>query len=259
MHDRWSGALSSLGFFTALPVPAPMAAEHAMQRALRWCPLTGCILAAGATAVAAVASWLYPGGAGNLIAATLAVSSVVVATRGLHLDGLADTADGLGPMAGRQRALTVMRQPDIGPFGVAALVLVLLLQVTALARALDVHRGLPAVAESVLVGRLAMMRAGVPGIPAARPEGLGMAMAGSVPIPLVVVFAAALAIAAGAPALLGHPTLAWHLLIGLPAGMAVAELVLRLAVRRLGGVTGDVFGAVCEVASAGTLLAVAAA
>jgi adenosylcobinamide-GDP ribazoletransferase len=255
LHRRRDSALASIALFTVLPVP--VSTVDATRGALRWCPLSGCLVAACATGVAAAASRLYPGDLGALLAATITLAAAAAVTRGIHLDGLADTADGLGPLAGRQRALSVMRQPDIGPFGVAALVFVLLLQIAALARALEVGRGLPAVAESVLVGRLAMMRAGMRGIPPARPDGLGATVAGTVPGALVGAFAAALAFGAAVPALLGQPALAWHLLVALPAGMAAAEFVLRRAVGALGGVTGDVFGAVCEVATTATLLAIA--
>jgi len=256
-RGRGGGALAGVALFTVLPVPAP--GVEAMKGALRWCPLSGALVAGCVTGVAAVATWLYPGGLAALLPAAVAVGTAAAVTRGLHLDGLADTADGLGPLAGRQRALAVMRQPDIGPFGVATLVLVLLLQAAALARAFQVDRGLAAAAESVLVGRLAMMRAGMRGIPAARPDGMGATVAGTVPGALVGAFAAVLAIGAAAPAFLGRPALAWHLLVALPVGMAAAELLLRRAVRTLGGVTGDVFGGVCEAAATGTLLAIAAA
>jgi adenosylcobinamide-GDP ribazoletransferase len=254
---RRDGALAGIALFTALPVPTPTA--EAMRAALRWCPLSGCLVAAAATGVAAAASRLYPGSLGALLAATLTVGAAAALTRGLHLDGLADTADGFGPLAGRQRALAVMRQPDVGAFGVATLVLVLLVQIAALARALEAHRGLPAVAESVLVGRLAMMRAGMRDIPPARPDGLGATVAGTVPPGLVGAFAAALAIGGAVPAFLGHPALTWHLLVALPVGMAASELLLRRAVAAFGGVTGDVFGAACEAATTATLLSIAAA
>jgi cobalamin synthase len=257
MGRRRDAALAAVALFTAVPVrPAPPAA--AIRAALRWCPVSGALVAAVATGVAAAGQRLYPGALGAALTAAVTLAAVALLTRGLHLDGLADTADGLGPVADRGRALTAMRQPDVGAFGVATLALALLIQVAALGRALELHRGLPALALAVLVGRLAMMRAGLPGIPAARPDGLGATVAGTVPAALLAAAAVVLAAAAAMPALLGHPGLAGHLLAAIPAGLAAAELLLRRAVRVLGGVTGDVFGAVGEVATTAALLAAAA-
>lgn len=250
-------ARAAIALFTAVPVGAALPAA-AIRAALRWCPLAGALVAAVGCAVAAAGHRLYPGALGAALTAAVALAAVAVLTRGLHLDGLADTADGLGPLADRNRALAVMRQPDVGAFGVATLVLALLIQVAALGRALELGRGLPVLAVAVLVGRLAMLRAGLPGIPAARPDGLGATVAGTVPAALLVAAGAGLAAAAAAPALVGHPGLAGHLLVGIPAGLAAAELLLRRAVRVLGGVTGDVFGAVGELATTAALLAAAA-
>jgi adenosylcobinamide-GDP ribazoletransferase len=254
---RRDAALAAVALFTAVPVRATLPAA-AIRAALRWCPVSGALVAAVATGVAAAGQQLYPGAVGAALTAAVTLSAAAVLTRGLHLDGLADTADGLGPLADRGRALAVMRQPDVGAFGVATLVLALLIQVGALGQALEAHRGLPVLALSVLVGRLAMLRAGLPGIPAARPDGLGATVAGTVPVGLLAAAGAALTAAAAVPALLGDIGLAGHLLVAIPAGLAAAELLLRRAVRVLGGVTGDVFGAVGELATTAALLAAAA-
>ena len=106
----------------------------------------------------------------QLLGAAVAVALLAALTGGLHLDGLADTGDGLGSRRPAADALAIMRRPDIGPLGVVTLVLVLLIQVTALA---TVPRGWPAVAALVLAvvtGRVAAVLA--TGVPAARPGGL---------------------------------------------------------------------------------------
>jgi adenosylcobinamide-GDP ribazoletransferase len=254
---RRDAALAAIALFTAVPVRATLP-PAAFRAALRWSPVSGLLVAGVTTGVAAAGSRLYPGGLGAALVAAVTLAAAALLTRGLHLDGLADTADGLGPLADRDRALTVMKQPDVGAFGAATLVLVLLIQVGALGRALELHRGLPALAVSVLVGRLAMLRAGLPRVPPARPDGLGATVAGTVPRWLLSGATAALAAAAGLPALTGDPRLAGHLVLAIPAGLAAAELLLRRAVRVLGGVTGDVFGALAEIATAAALLAAAA-
>src|SRR4029434_915315 len=91
----------------------------------------------------------------------------------LHLDGLADTADGLGPLRERERALQVMHQGDVGPFGVVTLVLTLLLQVACLAALLTTDHGWLALWAAVVTARVAMARTGLAGVPFAEGSSLG--------------------------------------------------------------------------------------
>jgi adenosylcobinamide-GDP ribazoletransferase len=189
-------------------------------------------------------------GAPLLLAAVVTVATPVVLTRGLHLDGLADTADGLGSYGDRETALAIMRKPDIGPFGVVTLVLVLLTQVAAATSVLAYPwpAAAAAVVAAVAAGRVAIAFACRRGVRPARPDGLGALVAGTVPTTVCVV--AGLVVAAVAvPAVPGHP---WQgpLAVGL-AILAVLALV-RHATRRLGGVTGDVLGAATEVAVTAT-------
>lgn len=189
----------------------------------------------------------------RLVVSLLCLAGLALGTRALHLDGLADTVDGLGAGWDRERALAVMRRGDVGPMGVVALVLVLGLQASAVSAVAD---GWPAaLGLGVLVcgSRAALAVVCRVGVPAARPTGLGAAVAGSVPGP------AAVAVALGLAAVLA---LAWSLLGGLwwagvltgLAAMAAAALLTGWCVRRLGGVTGDVMGAAVEVALAVLLL-----
>src|SRR3954447_24563718 len=169
---RWSGPLESAALLTVLRVPARVATGT--RGVLPWAPLVGLVLGAIATAVGVLGARLISPFAG----AVLTVAVLAALTRGLHLDGLADTADGLGPMRGRERALEVMHQSDIGPFGVVTVVLTLLLQVAALAVLLPGQWVAPAAA--VLVARLAMTRTGLPGTPVAETSSLGRAVQGTV-------------------------------------------------------------------------------
>ncbi len=181
----------------------------------------------------------------SLLAATLGVATLAALTRGLHLDGLADTADGLGTRLPPDDALAVMRRGDAGPFGVVSVVLVLLVQVSAAAQA-----GPLALMFAAVVARVAMTWCCRRGVPAARADGLGALVAGSVsPVP-----AAALALVTLLAALSLGPTGA----LGALAGLAAGELLLRRCVRRFGGLTGDVLGAVGEVAAAVALVVFAA-
>jgi adenosylcobinamide-GDP ribazoletransferase len=220
---------------------------------LPWAPLVGLLLGGPATGIAVLgARWVSP-----LVGAVLGVAALALLTRGLHLDGLADTADGLGPLRGRERALEVMRRGDIGPFGVVTLVLTLLLQVACLATLLTVDAGWLAFWTAVVAARVALARAGLPGVAVAEGSSLARAVAGTVSTPWLAGWGVATGVLLGA-ATGGDVGLALRLLAGAGLGLLAAELVLRRARRRIGGVTGDVMGAMAEVATAVTLLTAAA-
>lgn len=199
---------------------------------MAWAPAVGLVLGAVAAGVLVAGQRL---GLPPLVAGALAIGALAVARRGLHLDGLADTVDGLGSGRPATGALAVMRRGDVGPFGVAALVLTLLLQAAA-----AVAAGPWALAAAVTTGRAALTLACHHRVPAARPDGLGALVAGTVGWPAVV---AAVVLAAAVATPLGARGVVASL-----AGLLAAVLLLRHAVRRLGGMTGDVLGACCETA-----------
>jgi adenosylcobinamide-GDP ribazoletransferase len=228
---------------------------------MAWAPAVGLLLGVAAAAVLLIAD--HPLGTGSLTAAGLAVASLALLSRGLHLDGLADLADGLGSGKPAAGALEVMRRSDIGPFGTVTLILTLLIQVAALshAEAAGPGRGAAALITAVVTGRLAITWACRPGVAPARPDGLGALVAGSVRAPVaaavtVAVLGAAVAAVTVSAALTGEP-LGWTLPLAVITGLAAGFILQRHAVRRLGGITGDVLGALAEVATAVALLVAA--
>ncbi len=248
---RWTGPLESAALLSVVPVPA-RAAESA-RGVLPWAPLVGTALGGAAAGAAALGDWWVS----PLVGAVVGIAVLALLTRGLHLDGLADTADGLGPLRGRERALQVMRQGDVGPFGVVTLVLVLLLQVACLAAMPAADGGWLPLWVAVVTARLAMARTGLPGVPVAEGSSLGRAVAGTVSLPWLAGCALAAA-ALIALATTGAAMQAVQLAGCAAVGLLVAELLFRRARRRLGGVNGDVMGAMGETATTGTLLAAAA-
>lgn len=221
---------------------------------LPWAPLVGLVLGD----LASLTGWLGARYASPLVGAVLAVGLLAWLTRGLHLDGLADTADGLGPLRGRERALEVMRAGDVGPFGVATLVLTLLLQVACLAALLTVDGGWLALWTAVVAARLAMSRCGLPGVPVAAGSSLAAAVAGTVSrVWLAGCAVVAVLCVGGTAAWLGDPALGARLVGAGVLGSAAGELLHRRARARLGGVNGDVMGATGEVTATATLLAAA--
>jgi cobalamin synthase len=247
---RWTGPLESAALLTVLRVPARAAASA--RGVLPWAPLVGLALGGIASGVAVIGTrWISP-----LTGAVLAVAVLAALTRGLHLDGLADTADGLGPLRGRERALQVMHQSDVGPFGVVTLVLTLLLQVACLAALLAADGGWVAFWMAVVVARLAMMRTGLPGVAMAEGSALGRTVAATVSRSWLAgcwVFTGVLAVLGAR----GHLSFAGLLVAAAAAGLIGAELLYRRASARLGGVTGDVMGAMGEVATTVSLLGAA--
>jgi cobalamin 5'-phosphate synthase/cobalamin synthase len=246
---RLTGPLESAALLTVLPVPRK--ATESARGVLPWAPLVGLALGGIATGVAVLGErWIAP-----LAGAVLGIAVLALLTRGLHLDGLADTADGLGPLRGRERALQVMHQSDVGPFGVVTLVLTLLLQTACLAALLETPGGWPAFWSAVAVARLAMARTGLPGVPMADGSSLGTLVQDTVSARWFAgwwfVLGLLIAIGTGELAL----RIAGSALVGLLA----AELLYRRARARLGGVTGDVMGAMGETATAVTLLVAAVA
>jgi len=229
--------------------------------AMAWAPAVGLLLGVIASAVLLVAD--HPLGAGPLTAAGLAIGLLALLSRGLHLDGLADLADGLASGKPAPAALDIMRRSDIGPLGTVTLILTVLIQVAALSQAESAGhgRGPAALIAAVVTGRLALTWACRRGVPAARPEGLGALVAGSVrpAIPAaatVATLAAAVAAVAISAAVIGEP-LGWTLPLAVLAGLGAGFAVQQHAVRRLGGITGDVLGALAEIATTVTLVVAA--
>jgi adenosylcobinamide-GDP ribazoletransferase len=241
------GLRLAVTLLTAIPLPGggagPAPSRRVAAAAMAWAPVVGLLLGGVAAGVLDLAAHLAR--TGPLLAAVLAVTSLALLTRGLHLDGLADLADGLGSRRPAGEALAIMKRSDIGPFGVVTLVLTLAIQVAALAQAQALGRGAPAVLAAAVAGRLALTWACRRGVPAARGSGLGVLVAGTVPVALT------------AAALGGAWAFGIIVLVATAAGLIASLALTALAVRRLGGITGDVLGALVEVTAAVCLLVTA--
>ena len=251
---RWSGLRLSVTLLTVIPLRGPVTepSRDTAAAAMAWAPAVGLLLGGIAAAVLVVAD--HPLGAGPLTAAGLAVAALALLTRGLHLDGLADLADGLGSGQPAARALDIMRRSDIGPFGIVTLVLTLVIQVGALAHAEAAGdgRGPVALIAAAVTGRLALTWACRRGVAAARPSGLGAMVAGTVrPAVAAGITLAVLAVAVSVV------RTGFTLPLAVVAGLAAAFVLQRHAVRRLGGITGDVLGALIETAATVTLVVAA--
>ncbi|MFV5995573.1 adenosylcobinamide-GDP ribazoletransferase [Streptomyces sp. NPDC056231] len=250
------GIRFAFGTLTVLPVRVTRWDRGAARAGMLSAPLAGLVVGLLAAVPGALLLLL---GSGPLLAAVASAAVPAVLTRGLHLDGLADTADGLGSGKPAADALRIMKQSDIGPFGVITLLFVLLAQVAVLHQLYGegwAHGAVAAVVAGV-TARLALTLASRQGVPPARPEGLGAAVAGTVPTgAAAAVTVAVVAAGSGAGAVFGGYG-ALHHGLAVVAGLMAAQLLLRHCVRRFGGVTGDVFGAVAETAATAALVALA--
>ncbi|MFV0681180.1 adenosylcobinamide-GDP ribazoletransferase [Ottowia sp.] len=249
--------LLALQFFTRIPVTGRLAAwagysPAMLQAASAYFPAVGWVVGAVGAAVMWAALHLLPAGPlGALVAALLATATTVGLTGAFHEDGLADTADGLGGSAPRERALQIMKDSRIGTYGAVALVLALGLKVALLAllagagsaqavaalviahaasrlAPLVVMRCLPYVADPVHAKAKPIADAAPPG---------ALWIAGGWTLPAAAVLAWAYGVVGLAVA-----ALAWTL---------VLATMLRVLRRRLQGFTGDTLGAtqqVCELA-----------
>jgi adenosylcobinamide-GDP ribazoletransferase len=252
--SAWSDGLRlALTTFTVLPVRGPATISRpAAGWAMRFAPLVGALLGA---ALGAMMLGLGQLSAAPLLTGALTATAAAALTRGMHLDGLADTVDGLGSYRDADRALEIMKSPEIGPFGVVALTLTLLTQVSALAvlATRPWWTLLLAVIVAYATGRLAVALGCQRGVPAARPGGLGALVAGTVDGRTLAAVTASCALAA----VWAGPEPAWQGPLAVLLSLTAALLLRRHAVRRLGGVTGDVLGCLAELGTTITLVGLA--
>lgn len=231
---------------------------------MTFAPLVGLLLAGVATVFVWLPGWtdgwvtITP-----LLASALTIGLLAFLTRAIHLDGLADTVDGLGSGKPSAEALAIMRRSDIGPFGVVTLVFVLLIQVVALAQHIAVGRGVLAIVLAIVVSRLVLPLICSRGVLAARPDGLGHTVAGSVGrVQLLLAAAYSFVLLAAVFGAVGPASIEVDLILraalvatfALLAGVGVGAGMCWWCVRRLGGVTGDVMGACVEVTFTVTLV-----
>lgn len=237
--------VTAYAFLTRIPLPDTGADQARVRAAALWFPLVGLTVGAAVGLVHLGLTELT----GPVVAAAVAVAVGVAITGGFHEDGLADTADGFGGGWTVERRLEIMGDSLLGTYGVLAIGCVLLIRVAAVstltgmeAVALIATAHLLARAAAVLVMGLARQ---------ARPGGLGATSAATDRLRLVVATLAWLVVGGVivGPAQLG----------ALTAAAVVAALATTiLAYRKIGGVTGDVLGAVEQLVEAATLVTASA-
>ncbi len=246
--DRWGVGVVGVNsvrlvvsWLTVVPVRGPETVDRVgAGRAIGLAPVVGVVLGAG------VAGVMWVSGTAGMsfgLAGLLGVGTLATATRGMHLDGLADTADGLGSYGPPERAREIMKSGGAGPFGVAALVFAIGGQALAFAALAADGRWL-AIALAVVVGRVAVVLACRRGYPSAPGAGFGSLVAGTQSLPTIGLWTL-LALGAG---VLATPDHRWLGVLAVAASLGIAWIFVRHCVRRFDGLNGDVLGATLELA-----------
>jgi adenosylcobinamide-GDP ribazoletransferase len=234
---------AAMAFLTVIPVATPEGASgERLGRA--YFPAVGAVLglAAGACYVLAAAV------TSPLIAAVAAIAALAVLTGALHLDGLADAADGLFGGGDVARRLAMMRDSRVGSFGLVAVVLVLLGDVAALA-AMSPARAIVALVIAGAVSRWTLLLV-IAALPYIRESGLGVAAGGRHRLFDVLLGSAITVIVC---------VLDWRrAVVAVVVALLIAAVVAAIARRRIGGATGDVYGATAELSQLGALVVFAA-
>lgn len=244
MTRRPSGLVGAVQFLTRIPVRTTAAVEH--HRVLPWFPVVGIVLGGVVGLVAAVASEL----ASPLVGAALAVAAGLLLTGAFHEDGLADIADAFGGGWTVERRLEILKDSRHGTYGVAALCTSIVVRVAAAASIV----GGPAVIASFVAAHTLGRSAAVVAMTCAPPateSGLGVSAAASIRrLPTSVGLVAGVAVVAAVSGWWVAPFLA-------TAAIGIAATVV-LAVRKIGGLAGDVLGAVEQVVECSVLVVASA-
>ena len=240
-------------FLTGIPLKVEGEVSPAdLWRSMGWYPLVGLALGAAAWGAYAGLLALLPG----LVAAVIVVLLLEAVTRGLHMDGLMDTADGILSGAPRERALEIMKDSNAGAMGVVAAVLILVLKVAALGALARADAAAPLLAGWCAARALPALD--VYAWPYARAAGTGEAFTRERtpgPVALAGALLAAGLVATMFVTLAVDGVGAWYAGIVIAAAAMGAALLVQAAVaKRLGGLTGDVYGMGIELAEAAALV-----
>ncbi|MEE4908390.1 adenosylcobinamide-GDP ribazoletransferase [Pseudomonas alliivorans] len=233
----------ALQFLGSFPIRLPgMPRPEETGRSLLFYPLVGVLFGIVLMSLNALLA-----GAPLMLHAALLLCAWVLLSGGLHLDGLADSADAwLGGFGDRERTLAIMKDPRSGPIAVVTLVLVLLLKFTAILALIENLHSI-ALLVAPLIGRSAILGLFL-STPYVRAGGLGQALADHLPRgaarQVLLVSGAACVLLAG-----------WSGLAAVVASIACFLWLRQVMIRRLGGTTGDTAGALLELLEVVVLLA----
>jgi adenosylcobinamide-GDP ribazoletransferase len=236
----------AIGLLTVLPVHPRWDEQTAPGRAMAFYPLAGALIGALLASLAFLLGKTGLPARAPLLPAALLLAGWVGATGGLHLDGWADCCDALFVPVSRERRLEILHDPRLGGFGAIGLGLLMLVKLAAIQGVWASPRGLPALFAVPVLARWALVVA-ARAFPLARPDGMAAHFRQGLGRREVIV--------ATVTAVLAAAIVGWRGLVLAGAAAAAMWAMSRLAVARLGGLTGDVYGAIVETAEAAALVA----
>ncbi|MCB9079412.1 MAG: adenosylcobinamide-GDP ribazoletransferase [Anaerolineaceae bacterium] len=247
LHHLSIDFASAWRLLTAIPLPfLPEDYERLSGKSTAFYPLVGLIIGVILSSVDLVFGWWLSDG----LAMALLLAVWVSLTGMLHLDGFMDACDGLLPPRDRARRLEIMKDSRVGAFAVVGVVLLLLIKFNALTAVPDLRRWATLLTAPTLA-RWAMTWS-MARYPLARKEGLSVFFGQGLGWPQVVT-------ASGVAVLTALLLWSWTGLVLLAVTWLATTLVARLAVARIGGLTGDIYGAICEVVEIALLITIAIA
>ncbi len=231
---------TALSFLTTIPLPQHLAKNFNFSGCQRYFPLIGAIIGLLAAICCYIFFALFPG----LVAAVLSTIFLLVLTGGLHMDGLSDTADGFLSQRPREKILQIMKDSCIGSFGSLAQVCILLLKISALYALAD--QAYVAIFITPIIGRSAILLLSNTFSPAST-NGLGHAINSSnntFPMLLGLVVGGILLIV----------FFSYIGLLALILALATILILGKISQHKIGGYTGDILGAGCELSETVTLI-----
>lgn len=234
----------AIAFFTRIPVPWLKPSDTAWKKSVNWYPAVGIVIGLALCGVHQAALTLFS----PLLAAVLTLAAWVYITGGLHLDGWMDLADGLGSSRPREQVLAIMKDSRVGAMGALAAILLLLLKTAALAELARFHWALLLLAPFAARTHVLLSIRLWPYLSAEKGIGKGISEGLS---PVFIWAGYVLLLAEGW--LLGG----WAGVAAVFVSMLFALWFSRAVASKLGGLTGDCYGAVIESSEAVVLLVLA--
>lgn len=224
---------TALGLLTILP--GRYDASRISARAMAWYPLVGLLVGAALSAASVLTRLVLP----DLVAAVLVITLWAILTGGLHLDGFTDACDALFAATTRERRLEILRDVHLGSFGAAGLILLLMLKAATLA-----NGSWTVLFLAPILGRWAIVFAAA--FPLARREGMAAMFVAGLTRREILIATMLVALLCG--------IFGWIGLASFIVSVGVAVLIARLTLNRLGGLTGDIYGMICESVEVGVLI-----